>query len=554
MVILLTAMAFVVINTGCGGLHRYDGRLVAADSLIQASPDSALAIVSAIDSLVTEGDRAYRDLLLTQARYKTYQDITAGDDSAVTRAMAWYRAHSGEREKLTRAYLYKGAVMQELGHVDSAMYYYKTAEVTADPKDYANLGQINTRIADLYRLYDGNEQTCFDKYQHALKYYTLTGNKKLQLNSLYNMFMMSGITHQEQRNEIFNNAVNLAQELGNEARLYKLYELKSRQLSLNDSTRREAKQIALECLENYKQFIDNDLMLDLAYLYTFENSLDSAKFYMNNLDELLNPSDEPRISVRKHAILALIAIREGNQSMSNLHLTEESRISDSILDNSDRYGLEKIENSFNGNQYNRSQSYVKRLRWGIIAISLIAILLITFLIAAYLRRVYRTKAILKELENIQLNHHDELLNQLDEKSAVVERLTSNMVALLKICSNHELQNSTTKLSQQIKETIVDVADDDFWNELKVYLDKHHNSIISNIERHPKFTKKDIKFIELCCCQFSNVEIAIVLGYTPKYVSDKRKIIAQKIGTDLSLQDYFNRLMREENSDSNYQKQ
>lgn len=253
-------------------------------------------------------------------------------------------------------------------------------------------------------------------------------------------------------------------------------------------------------------------------------------------------------------LLALIAIREGNQSMSNLHLTEESRISDSILDNSDRYGLEKIENSFNGNQYNRSQSYVKRLRWGIIAISLIAILLITFLIAAYLRRVYRTKAILKELENIQLNHHDELLNQLDEKSIVVERLTTNMVALLKICSNHELQKSTTKLAQQIKETIVDVADDDFWNELRFYLDKEHDNIISKIAENPGIKKRDLKFIELLCCGFSNVEIAIILGYTPKYVSDKRKIIAQKIGTDLSLQDYLNRLMREENSDNNYKKQ
>ena len=95
--ILLVAMGLVARVTGCGGLHRYDGRLVAADSLMQADPDSALAIVSAIDSLRGEGDRAYRDLLLTQARYKTYQHILASDDSAITCAIAWYRAHDGER-------------------------------------------------------------------------------------------------------------------------------------------------------------------------------------------------------------------------------------------------------------------------------------------------------------------------------------------------------------------------------------------------------------------------------------------------------------------------
>ena len=146
---ILLMLVLVAGVTGCDGLRRYDARLVRADSLMQPDPDSALAIVGAIDSLAGDANLAYRDLLLTQARYKCYVDITAGDDSAITRAMAWYSAHGGEREKLTRAYLYKGAVMQELGHVDSAMYYYKTAEVTADPKDYANLGKIHTRIAAL---------------------------------------------------------------------------------------------------------------------------------------------------------------------------------------------------------------------------------------------------------------------------------------------------------------------------------------------------------------------------------------------------------------------
>ena len=61
---------------------------------------------------------------------------------------------------LTRAFIYKGAVMEELGHPDSAMHYYKTAEAAAHEKDYANLGQINTRIADVFRKNDGDDQTC----------------------------------------------------------------------------------------------------------------------------------------------------------------------------------------------------------------------------------------------------------------------------------------------------------------------------------------------------------------------------------------------------------
>ena len=133
-VVILVMLVFGAVVSGCDGMRHYDSRLTAADSLMRSAPDSALVMVEAVvrDSLADEGDRAYRDLLLTQARYRCY--ITATSDSDINRALAWYRAHPSEREKLTRAYIYKGAVMEELGHPDSAMLYYKTAEATADTR------------------------------------------------------------------------------------------------------------------------------------------------------------------------------------------------------------------------------------------------------------------------------------------------------------------------------------------------------------------------------------------------------------------------------------
>ena len=291
---ILLAVWLVALVTGCGGMHHYDGRLTAADSLMMPYPDSALALVEAVnaDSLATEGDRAYHDLLLTQARYKAYQEITTSDDSAICRAMDYYRRHDGERDKLTRAYLYKGAVMEELGHVESAMFYYKTAEAAAAEKDYANLGQINTRIADLYRKNDGDDQTCYEKYHHAYNYHVLAGDKKMQLNNLSRMFMLNGITQLDEQDSLFNQAINLAKELENDMILFHLNELRCRQLSLVDSTRQEAKMIAMCCLEDYDQFINNDLLLDLAYIYAKENKLDSSKLFLQSVDESQNAGDE----------------------------------------------------------------------------------------------------------------------------------------------------------------------------------------------------------------------------------------------------------------------
>ena len=83
-------MVLGAVVPGCDDVPRYDGRLTAADSLIHDHADSALTMLEALtpSDLATEGDRAYHDLLLTQARYKCYRPATS--DSAINRALAYY--------------------------------------------------------------------------------------------------------------------------------------------------------------------------------------------------------------------------------------------------------------------------------------------------------------------------------------------------------------------------------------------------------------------------------------------------------------------------------
>lgn len=223
----------VAMVTVCSRSPHFDSRLIVADSLMRDYPDSALAIVQAVthDSLAGEGDRAYRDLLLTQARYKCY--ITATSDSDINHALYYFCHHDNEREKLTRSYIYKGAVMEELGHPDSAMLYYKCAEATADERDYINMGQINTRIAALYRVYFANEEVCFDKYKTALHFYQLTGNKSMQQNSLYNMAVCLSVSKVGNPLEYLYQALDLAFELKDSANVYKCQERLCRLLSMH---------------------------------------------------------------------------------------------------------------------------------------------------------------------------------------------------------------------------------------------------------------------------------------------------------------------------------
>ena len=537
---ILLMLVLVAAVTGCDGLRRYDARLVRADSLMQPAPDSALAIVSAIDSLAGDANLAYCDLLLTQARYKCYADITAGDDSAITRAMAWYSAHDGEREKLTRAYLYKGAVMQELNHVDSAMYYYKTAEVTADPKDYANLGQINTRIGDLYRLYFADSQTCYDKYKQSLKYYLLAGNKRLQLACLLSMGGCMGAMQKDNAEELLNQATQLAIELNDSLCYYLGQELLCRQLSYGGKSVPRAKQIALHCLNDYRDYVNHDLLLDLADIYAYSGMPDSARYYLNLASESSNMTNSGQVKTRRYLILSELSRLDGDTALSSHYDMLSHQVSDSIFDSEKRYLIQQIENENNFEQKENHVRAINNLHWqvrGIIALAILALLL--FAIYHYRRENY-IKSLAEELQHARINRHEQLLEQVDTHNHVIGQFVKNMVSFMQTLMEASEKDGPTTLRQRVKDGLGSITTgEDFWDALRAHVDLTHDGLISRIAEDPGMTSKDLKFIELCCCGFDYVEISIIMGYTPRYVLNKRKLIAKKMGLQVPLLDYLN---------------
>ena len=544
-VILLVAVVLVAAVTGCDGLRRYDARLVAADSLMQPAPDSALAIVSVLDSLAGDANLAYRDLLLTQARYKCYADITAGDDSAITSAMAWYSAHSGEREKLTRAYLYKGAVMEELGHVDSAMYYYKTAEVTADPKDYANLGQINTRIAALYNDYYADSQICYDKNKQALQYYKLTGNKPLQLVCMLNMAGCSGIMHRDGAEQLLTQATELAIELNDSVRYYLCQELLCRQFSYRGKSVAKAKQIAMHCLNDYRDYIDHDLLLDLADIYAYSGMPDSARYYLNLATASAMMTNPEQVQTRKYFILSRITRLEGDTALSNHYDMLAHQLSDSILDSDNRYQIQQIENENNFEQTENQVQTIRNLRWWIMSVLLIAAIILAVFSFYHYRKMRYINSIIHELQHTEINKHEELLEQIgsqdevDSQNGVISHFIGNLVSFMQTTIDSSQHDGPTVIRKRVKEEIGNMAaNEEFWKALRTHVNKTHDNLISRLAQNKRITEVDLRFIELCCCGFNYVEISIIMGYTPKYISQKRKTIASKLHLRMPLQDYL----------------
>ena len=151
----------------------YDERLSAADSVLRHNdPDSALRLLSDIDGgrLPSAADRAYHALLLTQAQYRCYADITS--DSTINVALDYYKRHvAGEQEKLTRSYIYKGAVEEVLNKPEDAMTLYKQAVGVAEDDDHFNLGYAKMRIGSLYRDHLTADYPYIHYFKEALKHF-----------------------------------------------------------------------------------------------------------------------------------------------------------------------------------------------------------------------------------------------------------------------------------------------------------------------------------------------------------------------------------------------
>jgi len=550
---ILLMLVLVAAVTGCGRA-RCDARLVRADSLMQPDPDSALAIVSAIDSLAGDANLAYRDLLLIQARYKCYVDITAGDDSAITRAMAWYRAHGGEREKLTRAYLYKGAVMQELGHVDSAMYYYKTAEVTADPKDYANLGQINTRIAALYLDYYADMQICYDKNYQALRYYKLTGNKSLQLNSMLNMASCSGVMHKDDAERLLNQAIQLAIELNDSLCYYQCQELMCRQLSYEGKSIPRAKQIAMHCLNDYRDYIDHDLLLDLADIYAYSGMLDSARYYLDLVTVNPGMTNPEQVKTREYFILSRITLLEGDTALSKHYDMLAHQVSDSILDSETRYQIQQIENENNFVQTEKQVQTIHNQRWWIMSIILLAAIILAAFGLYHYRRLRNTQAIKNELEKA-LEDLERLKR--DGESKYVGNRIAAIIELYNAIRVRKKDGSGKKRSviplpgllkelDDKNELLQMELSDTFWLQLKLSVDGEYNGIVSFVEkRYPNLGESDIRLFCLLCAGISPQIIKLCMNYSSAKTSSsyRNRLVQKKMGLDMTFNEFVEKYMQ-----------
>ena len=545
-VILLMVAALVSTVTGCQGEARYDARLTVADSLLTSNPDSTLALVEALApaDLATSGDRAYRDLLVTQARYKCY--ITATSDSDINRALGYYRAHSGDQEKLTRAYIYKGAVMEELGYPDSAMFYYKHAEATAAPDDYFNLGYTKMRMGALYR--DNMDMGSKDilKFEEALACFQHIPAVHYQLICMTSLGSLYCLKYPHKADSLLSISLTLAEQerdsiifVDAAQNLMKMYISQKRYEASHD--------ILLKIMKMEKVQYPATFFMYAAMTYSHLNKLDSAQMFIDIIKG--HPISSAIDKLAYLETLRDMALARGNDHEFKELDSRCKRFSDSLMVLDTPIGILKTENDINKQSEHEFLTKQKTANKWKKALCCILGLLTMVLIVCFWRlkqkkhqkrqiqqRLDSALTQVEELKLLQANLQSHNIND----NILKEILDSN-IKMLKDVIEESYHFGNNHNSKKIREIVQFQSDNhDKWTKLFGYLDMEFGNIISQTKsNYPNLSDKDLLLMAMVALDFSYIQMAMVLGYNnATTMSSMKQRLANKMGLGYSLNEYI----------------
>lgn len=147
-------MICVVFLSSCSGRREMDTMLDMADSIMEASPDSAYSLLDRCGPLRNGCSKPVimrYELLRAKAQNKAGIGFTS--DSTMKEVASWYEAHGDASGRVMAAYLL-GCVYRDLGDAPMALKHYNhavfLADTTRDDCDWHTLCRIHGQMAELF--------------------------------------------------------------------------------------------------------------------------------------------------------------------------------------------------------------------------------------------------------------------------------------------------------------------------------------------------------------------------------------------------------------------
>ena len=298
---ILLAVAAVMIVVACGESRHISDRFSQAEAVMQEYPDSALALLQAInpDDLTTDRGRAMHALLLSQAYDKNYIDLT--DDSLITIAVDYF-APTNDHHYAMLAHYYHAVVNFNANDLATSSISCLEAEkhaITINNHQY--LGMIYSLLAYINNYsYNFEEQL---KYaQKSLEHFQMHGEEKYIPNALLNLARsFNNNQNFRESSQLYSEIVlhNADSAVTNEA----LKEHAHVKVLSHDYT--TAKSLLLHSLKLRPDEFRSINYAELGIAYANENKLDSALFYVNTAKRCMAMTQDSAAVYRCEILISL---------------------------------------------------------------------------------------------------------------------------------------------------------------------------------------------------------------------------------------------------------
>lgn len=548
-------MILAGILVGCNRAPQYDSRLLAADSIIYKQYKLALKQLDSIkpEELTNSADRAYYALLLTQARYLNYFDSLSDQD--INYALNYYKKHDSEHEKLSRAYLIKGGVLEDHNKPDSAMYYYKLAEDNAHENgDNFNNGYALLRMSKLYishHAYDGRD---IENMEQALAYFKLANDTTYQIVCLKELGALYRTRNADFAETRLKDGIALSKIAKDTDNLLSCYNNLAYLYFMRGQKEKDYNRKAYNELQHIKSYglkgLRDNIYTTFACVYANVGKPDSAILLL----KLSNYDEQDEFS--RHSNNYLEAIGQIAKAQGDLNKYYKlSHESDSITFSSiaDPLVFTIIESEVKHNEQQKyKQEKENRNKLFILALVSAALLLLALVLYRRSHRYDKLVLELKDQSDSQMQDLTGMQKSISELQINDERLkgfiSSHMGMMRDIIEAcyHEPNN---RIAENMKRIIkFQDSNKENWVRLYDYIDLEHNNIMTRTrENYPDLNDRELLLLALTCMGYSYIQIAIIMGYSnATSVSVIKQRLVKKMKLDCSLNEYIQKFENTKN--------
>lgn len=593
--LILIVLVFVLFCASCKNANT-NAELGQIDSLLQQNkPEIAYESLSALNTEnFSKGDRAYYDLLLTEAQYKNY--VPFASDSIINSVVNYYERNS-DGNKYTRALIFQGCVYEDLAKPEMAINCFNLAEEAAPKEALSDIAYAKLKMGDVYNLSPiGNSTIALNKFQEALSLYYKLNDKHYQMicqteiGSIYR-----SIKGKEDSVEYYiNKAIEIAKVEEDSFFIYSNMFLLAEFYSEVKHDDNKAKDFAVTALEFCPDPSFPESYYVLATSYARLHQIDSAEIVLKNAPKKSTSLD----SLHYFQTLYEIERSKNNPQLALQNYLKVDTISDSILVAGLNDKLLAVEKKYDKKEQElKNEQLSSRLNYSMLGLSIIVLICVVLLLLILrYRQSIKQKEVEYEMLSSDLRDSVAGLEQMQarlknyenkienaqrvalEKQQEIEETTHDLTRTAEECDklNQSILSMKSKLDasdemrkiidrqiQAIHELVIlsyehpgdkfrkyfnkfitvpskqVKADLSYWKSLKSLTNDLYCNVLNVAQEESGNTLREdeLNYLALFCCGYSRTAIMICLQYTNiRTVYNKRKQIADKLGVK-SLEDY-----------------